>query len=906
MLPDAPLDRAAQRALLHQSFLDAKQSGTWVHLEGPLGRGKTTLVTAFLRELGSTDAHILRASFDVHAHSPHGALDSLVQQLTQHGRRQSRRSTREQALCLAEMFPCARPRELSPDRDELPIDPHERRLRGEAALRNLLIEIGEQTPLVIFLDDVHHATPDAARIIQHWISFPAPAGVLLITCSEHAPWGSVLQGAIRRVPLPGLSPEESSQLATQTGNFLFGADCRDAFDDVPDRANGEPWALLELLRARALGLPIRDPVASLRARLDGLSDRERHVLELLCVARRKVSYEELARAAIIEEADVARALHSLSEAAWVAWDARTRVAEAHARVASMVYRSLPGERKRAHHARWLLVCQALGDDATFTCFEHARRAGQPEDLRDASWRAARLARKHLAFEHAARLVKAAVGTRLPVGLTSSLARELGDLFCLAGDNARATNAYLHAEKQATTAARVELARLRARLLLRQGDIDTALEAAHEVLALVGLQLPQSTSRVVASLLWNRALVPLDRRRFRAIPARQIAQAELARVDALWSMATLFASTDVVRGAELTARSTRRALSAGEPQRAARALLNEALNDVISESPPFARARRRIREAARLTDGEREPSLDAYVRMAYGIVHFFAGEPRDGVIHLDAAEERFSRHTQDDLNQITARQFGVQCLLMSAQARQARVRTELYLQQAEARGDLHAVTLLTAVGVVPALLFTEDDPDSAREVLRRAMAIWPKGRVYMQHLNELIAELVIMEYERRPGMLATTDQRVAELGKAPLFRVPPVRAVLACFRAYGCIVEAENARGSERQRWIEITRAALRSLSSTPIGFAQRRAIQLAPQLSLLEGNLDAAKHATERARAEFLHAGQDVNWTDVILGSLQGGHDGRLRVSAARERMSHAGYRNLDRAFGAAGCSLLR
>ncbi len=898
--------RSRELAILWRAWQRAGTRGTWLHIQGPAGRGKSELVKRFLSELSRKEPQVQQLSvcFEGHARGPYGALEDLIQALVIRAELLPKQGAYEP--CLDEMFPCVRrlTRGKTATPTEGPLDPHEHRERAELSLRALLLAIAGCGPVLVWLDDTHHAPGDASRVVQHWMRFPSPPGVLLITCGEEPAWARVRHGDVEHLALEPLAQHETLALCAETVRVL--SIVGDApLSQLAEISVGEPWSALEVCRAfRATGVvTFATAEEALLSRVGRLPPRAREVLELIAVAQRRVSYEELVAAARVHESQVASALHVLSGAALVHFDVEARSIDAHPRVATVVREALDEVRAADHYESWMLVSHGQSSPSVFSRSYYADRGRKVEALHAAAWEAARLARRQLAFAHAAELAQRAHLAQ--PSADSHTQRELAELLALAGRNLEAAAAYERAGEQGSPLDRVEVARLRARLLLRQGEIQPALAAAHEVLASVGLKLPTSTGHVIASLLWNKALLSLSGQTFRPLPKNKIPAAELARVDALWSMGTLVATTDAMLGVELTTRCTRLALRCGDPERAARALLNEALNDVVSEKAPFPRARKRLQQADALVSGIRDPALHAYVRMAQGVVSFFIGEPTCALEHLDAADAMFATYTQHDLHQLTTRQFGVQILFMLAQAGAARERTERFVQQSEARGDLHAVTTLTAVGVVPSLLCTEDDPEAAREALTRAMSIWPRDQVYLQHLNELIAEMMILEYSRRPGMVASIDARVAELAHAPVFRAPPVRAVIDCFRVYGCLVEAAHARGDERKRWTTITRRENEKLANSPIGFARRRALQITPQVLLVEGRRDEARLATERAREDFQRSGHDVTWTEYILGRLEGGSEGRARVEAARVRMQEGGYRNIERALAMGGGDLV-
>src|SRR3954468_24561023 len=98
-------------------------------------------------------------------------------------------------------------------------------------------------------------------------------------------------------------------------------------------------------------------------------------------------------------------------------------------------------------------------------------------------------------------------------------------------------------------------------LLRAGHIDRGIEQVRTVLARVGMALPATPGRALASVLVRRALVRLRGLRLTERRACDVAADELTRVDICWSLASL-GLIDTIRGADFGARQLLLALQVG--------------------------------------------------------------------------------------------------------------------------------------------------------------------------------------------------------------------------------------------------------------------------------------------------------------------------------------------------------
>src|SRR5262249_50445313 len=214
---------------------------------------------------------------------PYKALDILVDALSRYLRRLPDVALLmpRDVSALARLFPVLLDvAPIPPEASEAP-DPQELRRRAFAALRELLVRLGEQQGLLLYIDDLQWGDTDSAALLADLLR-PPEAPVLCLICSyrsEYATTSPCLKalGEIRDVALgtidwrelsvEPLSHVETTNLARQ----LMGPGDRDPDDWVEAIAResaGSPYLVHELVQYIQTGAVLARQASGTRITLD--------------------------------------------------------------------------------------------------------------------------------------------------------------------------------------------------------------------------------------------------------------------------------------------------------------------------------------------------------------------------------------------------------------------------------------------------------------------------------------------------------------------------------------------------------------------------------------------------------------------------------------------------------------
>ena len=364
-----------------------------------------------------------------------------------------------------------------------------------------------------------------------------------------------------------------------------------------------------------------------------------------------------------------------------------------------------------------------------------------------------------------------------------LRAELAEALANAGRGAEAAREYLAACEGATVAEALELRRRAAMQFLISGHIDLGLDALRDVLAAIGMTLPRTPCRALASLLWRRALLRLRGLGFRPRDTSEVAAATLTKIDVCWSAGVGLSNVDWIRGADFQARGLLLALRAGEPYRVARALAVEAAQAATAGRPARRRTARLLDRAESLARGSGRPYALGMVALARGVSAYLEGRWRDALGACDGAEAIFrDRCTGVAWELDTAHAYALWALSHLGEWVELSRRFPVLINEARERGDLYAEMNLSTY-ILTVVRLAADEPGAARDELRRVAGQWSREGYHVQHNDQVWAAVQTDLYAGDgPAAWDRITRHWPTLSRSLLMRVQFIRVAMRGLRA----------------------------------------------------------------------------------------------------------------------------
>jgi hypothetical protein len=574
--------RAQELAALRAALADSQHGAVMQLIYGESGLGKSALARHFLESIAD-EAFVLSGRCYEQEQVPYKAFDGLIDALC---RRFVSMSLREVAPLLpadvglvAKLFPVLRQVRaielaLSFSSEQ---EPNVLRERALLALRELLSNLAQKKPLVLFIDDLQWADKDSLLLLE--ILLEEPAGAYCIIASVRGSQAERLgpRGALhalaqskrelRHMTLTGLPPGEAKALLG-----VFSPRARPAIEALLREANGHPLFLQELaLSGETLEGATLDDL--LFARIQRLDEKTRELLAFVSILGVPMEQRLIAQAAQNSAADFSARASLLRSGFFVRTMGRLEtdtIEPYHDRIREIVSSRLAPSQKRAMHARLAEVLERANGEPQ-VLLHHLEAAGEGARAAEYAKHAAMLAQSALAFDQAAELFRAALRLgKYEEQDRRALQRLLADALARAGRSTESAEEFLLLAQHAPSDERFELQRQACAQLLAAGHLQRGIEILTKVMSQLGEEM-LSPRGAIPAFFWHRARLELRGLSHKLIKEEQANTQDLLRLDTYREIIQSVSMSFPVVGAAYSLKQLRLALQVGEPRRLSYAL-----------------------------------------------------------------------------------------------------------------------------------------------------------------------------------------------------------------------------------------------------------------------------------------------------------------------------------------------
>jgi eukaryotic-like serine/threonine-protein kinase len=871
----------------------ARHAPTVRVITGASGIGKTRLLSRFTQACRDYGSFVCLGRCRVREHVRLNAwealLDGLTRMLSTLPRAETAALLPHDAEAISRLFPIfARVLPVT-STSSLPAAELER--RALAALRVLLRRVAQKVNLVLVIDDVQWATRESLSLFARLLEPPDAPPIALVlglrtsdtATGDLADWLERVSELDVDLSMMSLGPLEAAE--TRSLAHLLVSD-RERAERIATEAAGHPL-FLELLATTSQGSELR---TTMRRTVDELTPPLRELLGVLAASGAPLRIDLLGTALARDPFTLVDDLRGLLQQRLVSVTGLGRtdhVEPFHAQVAEAVIAVSAADAMRANHLR---LATAL---ATMPSLEPNRRAlhwawaGQADRAAQEALALVAAARHALAYSRAADVCEVVLALDLAAAQRTAIQRAYADALTGAGHTRRAAVAYRDAAANATGDDRLDLERRAAENFLRCGSVEEGMALFARVTGELGYTAQLSPTATIAQLLVERGRLRLRGTKPRKGP---VDAALVAKSDACYSLSTGLAMVDAISGALFQTRSTRFALDAGDPARAARALAIEACFVAAWGSKTKPRASRIVEAAAALAAEVNEPLVHGLADSARGICELQWGDFNAAIHYCDAAVATFREHCAGVVwEERTGEVFAMWGLAWRGDWGEVARRCDVLARAGDATGDRYA-SMHAAIGVAVCGPLASDHPELARARVDEAMKDWPRATYDLPQVRELVGLATVDIYEGR-GEAARVRllAQWRDLKRSHMLGLEPVLGTLGDLRVRAALLvgdwdEARSwAAKLARIPWgkgvAALTRAAL----------AARTGDQAAAIRELADAERDCAASGLDLHAAAASHR----------RGQLVGGDEGKAALAKAASIAASKQIGNVERTFQA-------
>jgi hypothetical protein len=746
-------------------------------------------------------------------------------------------------------------------------DAREQRAAAIAALRELLVRLGQQRELLVVVDDSHWLDDESSALIAELLEGPnAPRIVWVFAARPNAP---VLdQTLARRVAPPHRLQIALAPFAPGEARALCSAllpERAELWPRVIALAAGSPFALCQLCHLAqdhaeldaALGIE-----RVIDRRVAALPACARDLLHVVALSVEPLTPATLCEIAGIGALELEQALHLLEAQRYVRTTTALplRVEPYHAQIAEFSLGALPAGARVELHRKLALALERRGGPARArTLLHHHRQAGDDDKALRFAELAAEQSRARFDFHEAAALFAQCCELAPDAAGRERFARARAEALVHAGRDREAGELLQALARDAVSPAeRFELACAAARLFFQAGYSSEAIRVLSPWLNELGLRPHRTRLGQLGSCLYHRVLLAFDRidPRPAATAAGKPGSAEdAARIELCLLASRGFGRSDVLQSVDYVGRLAWHARRGANDAQRANVLLLQALI-AAALAPASGRTEALLASARTLCDAAADSALLArwYSVVAYcSALRLDRGTMRS---HAERAVQLFESHGQGvHMELAEARLWWLITRFASGELVQAQAHA--LARDAAARGDRHSEGNTRSFHGVT--LLASGEPGLAQAEIARAFELngaSNQGTHYFALGNRARIEL----YEGAP-LRATATLSAALRAMAPQgpLLLPWLRIELRYLLALA-LLQGSGARAAPR------VRAIVAQLSSESMRWPQLIARQLRAALLASSGERRAAALELRAVAVDMeREGGAWYRWASLLL-----------------------------------------
>jgi eukaryotic-like serine/threonine-protein kinase len=925
--------RAKEEEQLRRAFTNSIQKNVTVLVEGVSGAGKTTLIEHFASSAyDSEGALVLRSRCHPHEMIKYNALDGLIDNLSRFlCLRPSYLASviPEHLSALFKVFPVlARVPFQKPTKlPELAMDPHVVMRDAMKGLRELLIEVTKEQPLIVWIDDAQWCDSASVSLLREAFMHPqAPGSLLIISFRSEDRDSKIISLLSDSSGMPSpfehctLSPmqeEEIRSLIAKVGGVTYNND--DAImRQIRDDTGGLPLFIKEwAYRFRALkdiNATAKINVSSLlKERILSLPESLRSLLEIVAVSSRPLEEGVLMEVAGGTGAKAA-GLYRLSREHILRKtmvDGQWSLESYHDRIRQIVLSLLNADALRRIHRGIAEALKTRLDTDPEILVEHYLGAENQVAAAQHAIVGGHRAAERLSFDRAAELFGLAVRLRGDRVEDWNLLEEQAQALANAARTKEAAETY---EKAAENAGLMQCKPKKQALTLKAaeqfltgGVLPQGLLFLGKVFGDLKLRFPPRWPRITSignrlRFLWRillrnqlGALSNFGLNRQSETPPEV-----LLRLDTLWVASRSMVMLDYVVGEAMTSWYLTEAVRQRDRSCLLRALGLEASIYAAIGWPLCRRGSATfLLQARKLLRDSQDPYDHAYLKLCRASIAWLVGKWRTCADLAENTVSQLSECTGVNWDLAITRGFGLSAQVFLGELRTLAQKMPELLADADRRGDHYMGTVFRS-GYLVFLPLADDRPDDALKDAEETIRNVPPDRFTAFHFHHFNAATNASLYAGNVWEAwSLIEQRWPLMKKSGLLRLGCIGSLLREIRARAALAAARQKPTKNFANW---TTSRLLALA---LKEADKIAVQSLPHANPMAAGIRAGAAAIEgydfrkeaalrEAVSGFKTAKMSLHHAagSLCLGNLLGGDEGRQLVATSKRFFTSQGVRN--------------